>query len=979
MIRKTSRTPMQLIGAIIFAGLVLLLCFPLTSQALEQNKRVLFISSYSESFPTVPQQIKGIEAALEDDVTLEIEYMDTKRLDTSENKQRFYENLAYKLKNLPPYDAVLVGDDNALQFMIDYHEELFPEIPVVFFGINDLERAKKAAENPYFTGMLEKFSMTETIEIAKKFNPQARKVVGIVDSTLTGQGDQGQFLATKNEFSELKFMVLNVSDYSLDEFGQILENLGDDVILLYLSMNQDKTGVFLNQNEQYQFLKRHTSIPVYRTSIGGIGEGIFGGKLIDYEAFGRMSGNLVMEILKGKSVTTMSLIEETPYYYIFDYDLIKKYKIPDSLIPLNAVLINKEASPLEKYREIFIGVGVVMAFLIVVSIILIVDNLKRRAIQRELSESYKSLKKTNEDLSKTEDRLRTQYEVIEKSLKEVGILNQKYAIATEITNSAVWELDLDTKEVILSENFSLIANRIINEKETIDSILNLLTDIEHKKALIAEIEAYLEGGKQEISIQVPIKDENHQTKWILIRGRAISRGDGRIKQIHGILMDTTKMKEQEDYIAYLATHDYLTMLPNRMSFLEKLSDILSTGRPGAVLLFDIDNFKEINDTQGHVYGDEILKKIADRLDRIAHEKMFVSRLGGDEFLILIENTNDHQEIEDLALIIKKAFDESFILEGRTNYINISMGITCFPEDSKDINQIIMNADTAMYHVKHSGKNNYTFYHSEMKNAMNTRIEIEAILREALETDGFKLLYQPQIDLLTGQIHGFEALLRLKYHNIRPDQFIPVAEDTGLIIGIGRWVAKAAIEQFATWREKGLGEKTIAINYSSKQLRDKEFITYLTQLIKTNEVKPELIEIEITESILLENDSETMSFLQGLKDLGFRIALDDFGTGYSSLNYLTYIPVNKVKLDKTINDKFLNLKNNKVMDSLILLAHSLKLKITAEGIEEWDQYLQLKRGGCDFIQGYLFSKPLDSLAAEEIFNEIFLMADDQEYC
>ena len=179
MIRKTSRTSMQLIGAIIFAGLVLLLCFPLTSQALEQNKRVLFISSYSESFPSVPQQIKGIEAALDDDVTLEIEYMDTKRLDTAENKQRFYENLAYKLKNLPPYDAVLVGDDNALQFMMDYHEELFPQIPVVFFGINDLERAEKAAENPYFTGMLEKFSMAETIEIAKKFNPHAQKLLGL--------------------------------------------------------------------------------------------------------------------------------------------------------------------------------------------------------------------------------------------------------------------------------------------------------------------------------------------------------------------------------------------------------------------------------------------------------------------------------------------------------------------------------------------------------------------------------------------------------------------------------------------------------------------------------------------------------------------------------------------------------------------------------------------------------------------------------
>lgn len=901
--------------------------------------------------------------------------MDTKRLDTPENKRLFYEYLSYKLKNLPPYDVVLVGDDNALQFMMDYHDELFPEIPVVFFGINDWERGKKAAESRYFTGMFEKFSMVETIKIATKINPKATKVVGIADSTLTGQGDQGQFLATQNEFSDLEFIILNVSDYSFDEFGQMLENLDNSVILLFLSMNQDNTGVFMNMNDQYKFLKDHTSIPIYRTSIGGIGEGVLGGKFIDYEAFGRTSGNLVMEILNGKSQETMSLIEETPYYYIFDYDLIKEFNIPDSLIPQNAVLINKEASPLEKYREIFVVIGVIMIFLLIVSLILIVDNLKRRTIQKELSESYEKLKTTNEDLAKTEDKLRNQYEVIEKSLKEVGILNQKYAIATEITNSAVWELDLETKEVILSENFSQIANRFIKNKENIDDLLNLLMVDEDKNELMSEIKAYVEGNKQEINIQVPINVGNHEKKWILIRGRGLSRGDGSIKQIHGILMDTSKMKEQEDYIEYFATHDYLTKLPNRMYFLEKLSEVLAADKSGAVLLFDIDNFKGINDTQGHVYGDEILKKIAERLNRISNEKMFVSRLGGDEFLILIENVNYKKEIVEFAQMIKTAFDESFILDGKANFINISMGITCFPEDSNDINQIIMNADTAMYHVKHCGKNNYIFYQNEMKDLMNTKIEIEELLREALKTDGFKLLYQPQIDLGSAQIHGFEALLRLKDHSIRPDQFIPVAEDTGLIINIGRWVAKAAIEQFADWRDKGLGEKTMAINYSSKQLRDKDFIEYLIQLIKANNVKPELIEIEITESILLENNNETMSFLQELKQVGFKIALDDFGTGYSSLNYLTYIPVDKVKLDKSINDKFLNLKNNSVMESLILLAHSLKLEITAEGIEEWDQYWQLKRGGCDYIQGYLFSKPLDSTDAEKIFNHIFVMADE----
>lgn len=963
------------IWGVVFTSLVLLFYFPMIGHALNENKRVLFISSYSENFPTVPLQIKGIQSALDEKVSLDIEYMDTKRLDTVENKQLFYENLAYKLKNLPPYDAVLVGDDNALQFMIDYHDTLFPQIPVVFFGINDFDRGKSAAESPYFTGMFEKFSMVETIKIAHKFNPKASQVIGIVDSSLTGQGDQGQFLATQSEFDNLDFRVLNVSDYTFAEFGEVLKNLDNDAILLYLSMNQDKNGVVKDLSDQYQFLKDNTSIPVYRTSIGGIGDGILGGKLIDYEAFGRISGNLIMDILNGKSVESMGLIEDTPYYYIFDYDLIKKFNIPESLIPKNAVLINKEPSPLEKYREIFVSIGVLILFLLTVSLILIVDNLKRRAIQKQLQESYESLKITNDHLEKTEDKLRSQYEVIEKSLKEVGILNQKYAIATEITNSAVWELDLDTNEILISDNFSYVS-RIPNENEKFEDLLSRLTDPEHKNRLLSEIQSYCAGRKNEIDIQIPINDENNKVKWLLFRGRGISQGNGLIKQIHGILMDTTRMKEQEDYIEYLATHDFLTDLPNRMSFLEKLADALDSGKPGAVLLFDIDNFKAINDTQGHVYGDEILKMIAHRLSELSNEKTFVSRFGGDEFLILIKNVNGTQEVENFAQIIKAAFDKAFVLNGKANNINISMGLTCFPEDSCDINQIIMNADTAMYHVKHSGKNNYIFYYSEMKDIINTRIEIEAIIREALETDGFKLLYQPQVDLCSAQIHGFEALLRFKDHNIRPDQFIPVAEDTGLIINIGRWVAKTAIEQFAKWRDMGLGEKIIAINYSSKQLKDKNFIAYLGQLITTHAVKPEMIEIEITESILLENDTETMSFLQGLKDAGFKIALDDFGTGYSSLNYLTYIPVDKVKLDKSINEKFLNLKNNQVMDSLISLAHSLKLEITAEGIEDWNQYWQLKRGGCDYIQGYLFSKPLDSAAAENIFNHIFEIDDEK---
>nr|WP_320026237.1 ABC transporter substrate binding protein [uncultured Acetobacterium sp.] len=942
-------------------------------QAKDESKKILFISSYNESYATVPDQIRGLQSVLGDKVMLDIEYMDTKRLDTAENKQLFYELIKFKLKNLPAYDAVIVGDDNALQFIMEHKDELFPQTPIVFFGINNWESGRKAAEDPLVTGILEKFSLVETINVAKSFKPGATKVVAIVDSSLTGQGDQRQFNEVQETFADLQFSLLNVSDYTFEEFSTILGTLNEDTILLFLSMSQDKTGTYMNMADEYAFIKEHTKIPVYNATFGGVGAGLMGGKLIDYEAFGKISGELVMEILGGKPVESIDVIEETPYYYIFDYDLIEKFNIDKRLIPVGSVLVNKEENPMEKYWGILASIGITVIFLTLVTLILIADNLKRRTIQKALGESNEKLKTTFLELEEKEEELRNQYEIIKVNAVESEILNQKYAIATETTNSAVWELNLTNSEIMISENFSQIVNHKIKKKENIFSLMDLLLDQTSINQLSDVIDAYQRGEISEINIQIPIMNGEQEKKWILIRGRGIKQENQEVKQLHGILMDTTKMKEQEDYIKYLATHDYLTKLPNRLNFLNQLSNELDDGKSGAVFLFDIDNFKGINDTQGHVYGDELLKIIAERLKNNVDKKMFAARLGGDEFLILIKNTNNHQEINTYAKKVIAIFDESFRLERKENYISISMGVTCFPEDSVDIDQLIMHADTAMYSVKHSDKNNYAFYQNDMKKDIDSRVRIEEILRNALKNDGFKLVYQPQVDLKTGMIDGFEALLRLKEHAIRPDQFIPIAEETGLIIKIGRWVTKEAVEQFVRWRDKGLGEKKIAINYSSKQLKDKDYVKYLENLLDENKVKTELIEIEITESILLENNKITMDFLHELKTAGFKIALDDFGTGYSSLHYLTYIPVDKVKLDKSINDKFLNLENNKVMGSLIFLAHSLNLKITAEGVEVWGKYLRLKDGGCDYIQGYLFSKPLAPEEVEKVYSQNFIEA------
>ncbi|MGF7143973.1 diguanylate cyclase (GGDEF)-like protein [Anaerotaenia torta] len=797
-----------------------------------EGKRILFISSYSESFVTVPDQIKGLSSVLTPKgISLDIEYMDTKRFSGEEIIDRFYESLTYKLKKLPVYDAIIAGDDAALQFAMDYQKELFPEIPIIFFGINDKERAKKADANPYMAGGVEETSLVENIELALRFNPKAKRVVGIIDGTLTGQGDRKQLEDAALAFPDLEFTAFNASECTFEEFGKKLEALDNHCIILFQSMNQDGTGAYLELEEQFAFLRKHTKVPIYRASVGGIGDGLLGGWMIDYEEMGRAAAEMTCRVLSGTPIHTIALLEETPHYHIFDYDIIQKYGIDQKLIPEGAVLFNKEISPLERYRKLLIGAGIVFVVLAIFTIILFIQNIRYRKMQRELQESHEQLVSTYEELTASEEELKSQYEKIE----------------------------------------------------------------------------------------------------------------------------------------IMAKHDYLTNLPNRLHFLEELSHELEIGSYGVVMLLDIDNFKGINDTLGHVYGDRLLQEVGERLSGLQDDRMFCARFGGDEFLILIKGIKEKEEIQTYIRSLQEAFEEAFVIDEIENSINFSMGVTRYPKDSDNLDQLIMNVDTAMYKVKHNGKNNYIYYQEEMKDEIKTKKELEGLLRQALREGGFYLCYQPQLEVETGEIVGFEALVRLKDCNISPGIFIPVAEETGHIVAIGRWVAEEAIRQLADWRKKGFAERVISINFSSKQLRDREYTSYLMELLKAYEVSPKSLEIEITESIFLEKDIQTMEFLEGWKASGLQIALDDFGTGYSSLNYLTYIPVDKIKLDKTINDKFLLPGNMEVMNSIISLAHGLKLKITAEGIEDYDKYLRLRESGCDYIQGYLFSKPLIVDELEKIYH------------
>lgn len=428
-----------------------------------------------------------------------------------------------------------------------------------------------------------------------------------------------------------------------------------------------------------------------------------------------------------------------------------------------------------------------------------------------------------------------------------------------------------------------------------------------------------------------------------------------------LMAQLEEIESQKEHISFLANHDPLTNLPNRRHFHERLHNLIQSGKRGAVVLLDLDNFKSINDTLGHMFGDKVLQHISEKLEDFATEKVFVSRFGGDEFLLLFECEDGKNETQAYVSKLQAYFNNSITIDLNEVKTEFSIGISIFPDDSTDMNQLIMNADLALYAIKNSGKNNFAYFDEEMAAHLKTKQGIKELLREALSGNGFKLVYQPIVQVSTGEIISYEALLRLKHHSISPAVFIEIAEEEGMILSIGRLVTQMAVDQMCLWREQGLMLKPVSINFSAVQIHDYMYKAFLLDLLKEKDIDPSLIILELTENVFLESREVAVTLMSELRSHGIQIAVDDFGAGYSSLSYLAYLPIDTVKLDRALCLKFLEFENNAVMESLIALAHSLNLKVVAEGIEERDQVQRLKAGQCDAIQGYYYSKPLEAEA------------------
>jgi len=442
-----------------------------------------------------------------------------------------------------------------------------------------------------------------------------------------------------------------------------------------------------------------------------------------------------------------------------------------------------------------------------------------------------------------------------------------------------------------------------------------------------------------------------------------------------LLVEMEKAREFEQHLAY---HDVLTNLPNRLLFFDRLKQALTytkrySGFLG-VLFLDLDGFKSINDTMGHVTGDRLLQLVAQRLKRCTRESDTIARLGGDEFTILLKGVKTTEDVTTVAQKIQKSITKPFAINNRDFYVTSSVGVSIYPFDGDDAETLLQKADFAMYKAKSSGKNNYHLFNDSNDSSAAKRLTMETELRNAIENDDLVVHYQPQVNLLTGRMIGGEALIRWQHPTkglIMPMDFIPLAEESGLIVSLGEWILGKACHHNKIWQDAGCEIFPVSINLSARQFREIRLPDTISSMLEKTALPPHSLMLEITESNAMQDVDFTIETLQKLKNLGVKIALDDFGAGYSSLNYLRRFPVDLLKIDKSFVDEVPAEQDDaSIIAAIVALARTLGLQVIAEGVEEKEQIDFLRSIQCNYIQGYFYSRPIE----EKKFRRILLSGE-----
>jgi diguanylate cyclase (GGDEF)-like protein/PAS domain S-box-containing protein len=542
---------------------------------------------------------------------------------------------------------------------------------------------------------------------------------------------------------------------------------------------------------------------------------------------------------------------------------------------------------------------------------------------------------------------------------------ERFRGLTGLSSDMYWEQDEQFRFTSMSgtgsQRVNVKTSPAIGKKRWEQNYVNMTADA------WAEHIALLEAHKPFRDMELCRLDETDKKIWISISGEPVFDSAGTFRGYRGVGKDISERKQDEERIHFLANHDALTSLPNRAMFNDVLNLAIQNARRYsrnfAVLFIDLDRFKNINDTLGHEAGDRLLQEMGARLTQTVRASDVVARLGGDEFVVLVQEVSEPKQVEAVARKVLFTLVKPMVVQGQECRVTASIGICMFPAEAQDEHALMKNADIAMYRAKEDGKNTYKFYSEEMNIHSFERLALETSLRRGLERNEFVLHYQAKLDLHTGKINGVEALVRWQHPDlgmVPPAQFIPLAEETGLIVPIGKWVLNTACAQNVAWLREGLPPLHMAVNLSARQFADEDLVKDIAAALETTGLQPELLELELTESMVIQNAERAGRVLAEIKKMGVRLAIDDFGVGYSSLTHLKRFPIDTLKVDRSfIRDLPQNAEDRALTEAIIAMGKSLKLTVVAEGVETKEQQTFLRDRDCDEMQGFFFSKPIPS--------------------
>ncbi len=576
--------------------------------------------------------------------------------------------------------------------------------------------------------------------------------------------------------------------------------------------------------------------------------------------------------------------------------------------------------------------------------------------------------------------LRRALEERETAFRSLALSEQRYETLLRGASDGFWEWELESNEMRFCDRWkSLLGCEELELTSRPDEWFNRVhpDDIERVQS---EIMSHLLSLTPQFQSEHRIRREDGSYRWMLSRGLAVMDSNRQVYRMTGSVTDVTDQKAAEQQLLHNAFHDPLTALPNRVLFTDRLRRVLDEVKSGdgasfAVLFLDLDRFKVVNDSLGHQIGDQLLVAAARRLEACLRPGDMVARLGGDEFAIIVDRVKHSSDAVQAAERIREHLAAPFNLSGHEVFISASIGISLNQIASEEPEDILRNADTAMYRAKEHGRGSFELFDKGMHIRNAALSQLQTGLRRALAHGEFRVHYQPIISLDSWRISGFEALVRWEHPEhgyISPLKFIPVAEETGLIIPIGQWVLREACEQLRAWQEQFPSDPplSISVNLSGKQLSQPDLIDRISKILDETGLAPESLKIEITESAIIENIDAAATTLKRIKALGIRLSLDDFGTGYSSLSYLHRFPIDTLKIDRSFVSRINLPKNTEIVRTILTLASNLGMDVVAEGVETRDQILQLTGLNCEYVQGYLLSKPIDGRAMRELISEIY---------